>query len=54
VRGNDANQFPRRNDLCFFPELWEMMLAAGDKIIRAGGIISQSSGKKQRSLRLGN
>ena len=38
MRGNDANQFPRRNDLCFFPELWEMMLAAGDKIIRAGGI----------------
>src|SRR4051812_14809963 len=33
VRGDDANEFARRNDLGILPEPWEMPWVAGNKVV---------------------
>src|SRR5580700_3057046 len=38
MRGGKANKFPRRYDLGFLPESWEMPLIASNQVVRACGI----------------
>ena len=38
MRADDADQFAGADDFGLLPELWEMVLIAGDQIVRAGGV----------------